>query len=122
MSGTKRQLALRKALRALVPGIPLDEAQAILERAGRAAMKTLPPTTALWLALTSHIRHRHTDYDTLLADGYDRDAARFFVAAATDDVLTSWGCARSVSEGGDEPEADAPDRARRTRSRRAPEP
>jgi hypothetical protein len=98
MSGTKRQMAIRGALRALVPGIPLDEAQDILARAGRPAMRELPPATALWLALTSHIRHRHTDYDTLLADGYDRDAARFFVAEPTDDVLTSWGCARSVSD------------------------
>lgn len=95
---TKRQMAIRAALRALVPGIPLDEAQDILIRAGRPALKELPPLTALWLALTSHIRHRHTEYDTLLADGYDRDAARFFVADATDDMLTSWGCARSVRD------------------------
>lgn len=102
MSGTKRQTAIRAALRALVPGIPLDEAQDILARAGRPALKELPPATALWLALTSHVRHRHTDYDALLAEGYDRDAARYFVAGATDDVLTSWGCARSVSDGGDQ--------------------
>jgi hypothetical protein len=98
MNGTKRQIAIRRALRALVPGIPLDEAQDILARATRPAMKELPPATALWLALTSHIRHRHTAYDVLLAEGYDRDAARFFVAGPTDDVLTSWGCARSVSD------------------------
>lgn len=98
MSGTKRQIAIRKALRALVPGIPLDEAQDILARAMRPAMKELSPTAALWLALTSHIRHRHTDYDALLAEGYDRDSARFFVVGPTDDVLTSWGCARMVGD------------------------
>lgn len=122
MSGTKRQLALRKALRGVVPGIPLDEAQDILERAGRSAMKTLPPQIALWLALTSHIRHRHTDYDMLLADGYDRDAARFFVAGATDDVLTMWGCGRSVSDGSDETigdESSGPAMARSPRGRKA---
>lgn len=98
MSGTKRQMAIRKALRALVPGIPLDEAEDILARAGRPAMRDLAPVTALWLALTSHVRHRHTDYDRLLGEGYDRDSARFFVADATDDVLTAWGCARSVRD------------------------
>ena len=63
--------------------------------------------TALWLALGSHIRHVHTDYDRLLAEGYDRDAARFFVADDTDAVLTGWGCQRSVSESGPEAEGEA---------------
>lgn len=98
MIGTKRQQAIRKALRALAPGIPLADAQIVLELAARAQMKALPPATALWLALGSHVRHAHTDYDRLLAEGYERDAARFFVIDETDDVLTSWGCQLSVAE------------------------
>lgn len=108
MAGTKRQKAIRGALRALAPGIPLSDAEAVLALAERRHMKTLPPATALWLALGSHVRHSHTDYDRLLGEGYERDAARFFVADDTDDVLTGWGCQRSVSEGVD-PEADAGD-------------
>jgi hypothetical protein len=96
MVGTKRQQAIRKALRALVPGIPLLDAEAVLALAGRVQMKALPPSTALWLALGSHVRHAHTDYDSLLAEGYERDAARFFVVDAIDDVLSGWGCQRSI--------------------------
>lgn len=98
MVGTKRQQAIRKALRALAPGIPLLDAEAVLALAGRAQMKSLPPSTALWLALGSYVRHSHTDYDRLLAEGYERDAARFFVVDAIDDVLSGWGCQRSIAE------------------------
>lgn len=98
MAGTQRQQAIRKALRALAPGIPLADAQAVLALAERRHMKDLPPSTALWLALGSHVRHVHTDYEQLLADGYEREAARFFVAEDTDSVLAGWGCQRSVTE------------------------
>lgn len=107
MAGTRRQQAIRKALRAVAPGIPLADAQAVIELAERRHMKDLPPSTALWLALGSYVRHAHTDYDRLLAEGYERDAARFFVADDTDAVLTGWGCQRSVVEDeGDEREGD----------------
>jgi len=123
MAGTMRQQAIRKALRALAPQIPLSDAQAVLELALRRHMRELPPATALWLALGSHVRHTHTDYDRLLGEGYDRDAARFFVAEETDAVLAGWGCQRSVVE--DEAEAgetDSPDEedAASVRVRRRP--
>ncbi|MFA6968200.1 DUF2293 domain-containing protein [Bosea sp. (in: a-proteobacteria)] len=98
MAGTQRQQSIRKALRALAPGIPLADAQAVVALAERRHMKDLPPTTALWLALGSHVRHVHTDYEHLLADGYDREAARFFVVDDTDAVLAGWGCQRSVAD------------------------
>lgn len=110
MAGTQRQQAIRKALRALAPGIPLADAQAVLALAERRHMKDLPPATALWLALGSHVRHVHTDYEQLLADGYEREAARFFVAEETDGVLAGWGCQRSVTE-----LVEAEDEAIRTR-------
>jgi len=109
MVGTRRQQAIRRAMRAFVPQIPLADAEPVLAAAERAAMKTLPPSTAAWLALTAHVRHVHTDYDALLDEGYARDAARFFVADATDAVLTRWGCARSVTAG-DEDGGDRSDR------------
>jgi hypothetical protein len=96
MSGTKRQQAIRRSLRGFVPHIPLDEAQDVVARACSPKMRALSPHAALWLALTSHVRHRHTDYDLLLDEGYERDAARFFVVDATDAVLAGWGCARGV--------------------------
>jgi len=99
MAGTKRQQAIRRALRALAPGIPLADAEAVISLAERRHMKDLPPSTALWLALGSHVRHSHTDYDRLLSEGYDRDSARFFVVEETDAVLSSWGCQRSVADG-----------------------
>lgn len=105
MAGTKRQQAIRKALRALAPGIPLSDAEAVIALAERRHMKDLPPSTALWLALGSHVRHSHTDYERLLAEGYDRDAARFFVLEKTDAVLSRWGCQRSVADG-EEAEAE----------------
>jgi hypothetical protein len=77
----------------------------VLTLAERRHMKDLPPATALWLALGSHVRHVHTDYEHLLADGYEREAARFFVADETDAVLAGWGCQRSVSERRGEDEA-----------------
>ena len=40
------------------------------------------------------MRHVHTDYDALLADGYDRDAARFFVVDRINEVLTGWRATR----------------------------
>jgi hypothetical protein len=40
------------------------------------------------------VRHAHTDYDRLLAEGYDRAAARFFVADAINAVLTRWRATR----------------------------
>jgi hypothetical protein len=56
----------------------------------------------VWLAATSHIRHRHTDYDALLAEGYDRDAARFFVIDMANDTLTAWGATRLIDPKDDE--------------------
>lgn len=61
-------------------------------------MKSLPPTIAVWLATIAHVRHTHTDYDKLLAEGYDRDSARFFVIDETNEVLTRWRATRLLEE------------------------
>lgn len=94
--GTKRQQAAIKALRGLAPLIPLSDAQDILAKAGGPSLRELTPNAAVWLALTSHIRHRYTDYDRLLREGYDRDAARFFVVEETERQLVAWGCTRGL--------------------------
>jgi hypothetical protein len=102
MAGTRRQQEIRKALRLTAPHIPYDEAQDVLAQAGRPAMKALPPSIALWLSLTSHVRHRHTVYEALLDEGYERDAARHFVIGETDAKLAEWGCARQVADDAEE--------------------
>jgi hypothetical protein len=57
---------------------------------------------AVWLAAIAHIRHEHTDYEKLLADGYDRDSARFFVVDQTNAVLTRWRATRLLDPDEDE--------------------
>ena len=52
---------------------------------------------AAWLSLTAYIRHRLTDYDELLDDGYDAESARFFVLDDMNGVLEEWGSPRRVS-------------------------
>ena len=53
--------------------------------------------TAAWLSLVAYVRHALTEYDDLLAQGYDQESARFFVAAAIDAVLNSWGARRKLA-------------------------
>ncbi len=96
--GTKRQKDMRKALRALLPRVPMHDAEAILQVALAGHLRHLPPSVALWLAATTHVRHELTDYDSLLEEGYERDAARFFVLGEMNDVLRNWGCNREAGE------------------------
>ncbi|MCX2723464.1 DUF2293 domain-containing protein [Roseibium salinum] len=89
--GTKRQKDMRKALRVLLPRVPMVHAEAILAAALAGHLRHLPPSIALWQATSSYIRHELTDYDVLLEDGYERDAARFFVLDDMNAVLEDWG-------------------------------
>ena len=91
---TNRRRAIARALTLLRPGAPYADIEAIRTEAGAKHMKDLPPSIAVWLATVAHVRHRHTDYEQLLAEGYDRDAARFFVIDRTNEVLTSWRATR----------------------------
>jgi hypothetical protein len=93
---TRRNLELRKALRALAPLIAYADSEPVLERAAKLTRADLTLGAALWLALVAHVRHRHTEYDALLAEGYDRDAARHFVVEQTERILLSWGCAKRL--------------------------
>jgi hypothetical protein len=53
--------------------------------------------TAAWLSLVAYVRHALTEYDDLLAQGYDQESARFFVAAAIEAVLNNWGVRRKLA-------------------------
>ena len=99
---TKRRRELARRLRELAPRMPLADFIAVETAATARHLRHLPPAIALWQALAAHIRHAHTEYDALLAEGYDRDAARHFVVEAMNDVLADWGCHRRID--GEEPD------------------
>jgi hypothetical protein len=99
---TGRNRAIAKALTALLPQAPYADIEAIRELASARKMRELPPPIAVWIATVTHVRHVHTEYDALLAEGYDRDAARHFVVEEINRVLTGWRATRLL----DEDEAD----------------
>ena len=101
-ASTGRRRAIAKALTALLPMAPYSDIEAIRADAGAKHMKTLPPGIAVWLATVAHIRHQHTDYDRLLDEGYDRDAARYFVVDAINAVLTRWRATRLLDPDDDD--------------------
>ena len=51
--------------------------------------KSLDEST-IRLAVIAHIRHTETNYDALLASGYDRREARAAVEAGVNQVLGRW--------------------------------
>jgi hypothetical protein len=92
--------AFGEAVRAAYPGCPAAEAAAIAGhaclkysgRVGRSAAARHFDATAIGLAVTAHVRHRHSPYDTLLARGSDRGDARQAVDGAVQTVLERWRC------------------------------
>lgn len=98
---TGRQRAVAKALTALLPIAPYADIEAIRSAANAPHLKTLPPAIAVWLATVAHVRHQHSDYDRLLDEGYDRDAARFFVIDEINAVLTRWRATRLLDPDND---------------------
>ena len=94
---TPRQKEMAKAITALAPQMPFADAEAIRPRLKRGGMRDLAPSTAVWLCTVAHIRHAYTEYDEILADGYGRDAARFFVLDAINDVLSDWQATRFLT-------------------------
>jgi hypothetical protein len=80
------------------PGCPATEAETIAQhacqkysgRVGRSAAARELDAAAIAMAVTAHVRHRHSEYDELLAKGWDRDEARTAVAAAVQGLLERW--------------------------------
>lgn len=78
--------------------MPAHEFGAVADHAvDSPALRTTSAENATWLSLVAYVRHSLTDYDALLADGYDRDSARHFVAAEIDVILAGWGARRRLS-------------------------
>lgn len=59
-------------------------------RVGRSASAKQLDEPAARLAVIAHIRHNETEYDSLLAQGYDRAGARARVEVTIDHVLARW--------------------------------
>lgn len=96
---TGRQKQIARRLRELAPRMPLADFQAVMAIAVAGHLRHLPPSIASSQALASHVRHAHTEYDQLLAENYDRDAARHFVLDAMNEVLARWGASPVAADG-----------------------
>jgi len=80
------------------PGCPAEEAGRIAEhacrkysgRTGRSAAAKEFDAEAIDLAVKARVRHNHTNYDQLLAQGWDRSEAREKVAPQVMDMIIRW--------------------------------
>jgi len=99
VNALSRRAAIEAALRQLAPKIPPHEFGAVIDHAlDSEGLSTAAPENAAWLSLVAYARHVFTDYDDLLAQGYDRDSARHFVADEMETVLSGWGVRRKLGE------------------------
>lgn len=85
-------------VRELFPHCPSDRESAIAEhacrkfsgRVGRSAAAKELDESAVRLAVAAHVRHVETQYDTMLAKGWDRRDARDRVRADVEEILLKW--------------------------------
>jgi hypothetical protein len=90
--------AIEAALKRLAPKIPPHEFGAVIDHARDSkGLRNAAPETAAWLSLVAYVRHVFTDYDELLAQGYDQDSARHFVMGEMAVKLTEWGVRRALT-------------------------
>jgi hypothetical protein len=92
-----KRSVIEDALRRLAPKIPPHEFGAVVDHAlDSRGLRAATPETAAWLSLVAYVRHALTEYDDLLAQGYDQDSARYFVADEIREVLAAWGSKRTL--------------------------
>ena len=85
-------------IRMLFPGCPREEASRIAAhtalrgsgRVGRSAAGRKLEEQALTAAVVAAVRHRHTNYDQLLAEGCERARARERVSGEVQEILEKW--------------------------------
>jgi len=93
-----KRMEIEGALSHLAPRIPKHEFEATVDHAmASKGLSHASAETAAWLSLVAYVRHALTEYDDLLAQGYDHESARFFVAADIDATLNSWGVRRKLT-------------------------
>lgn len=91
-------LQMTRQIEILFPGCPPAERAAIAEhtavrgsgRVGRTEAGRALEHAGLTVAVVAAVRHKHTNYDALLAKGMDRTRARQQVAERIDDILAAW--------------------------------
>lgn len=89
---------MSKAILEQFPNCPADEAHQIAAhaavrgsgRVGRSAAGRELDPKAITLAVIAHVRHLHTNYDTLLMNGVERGDAREQIREPLNAVLESW--------------------------------
>jgi hypothetical protein len=92
------QVRMAEEIRQLFPGCPSGRADEIARhagergsgRVGRSAAGRALDDHAITLAVVASVRHRDTEYDSLLMAGLARDEARDRVRGDIDDVLAEW--------------------------------
>ena len=99
---TKLQKEVAESLTRLAPGIPWADAETVRSEAASRRYRDFPPSVSVWLVLVAHIRHQHTEYQALIAEGYDRASARHFVIDGINQKLTEWRATRFISEDSDD--------------------
>ena len=75
----RREKEVKEHIREMLPRITVSDFEKIVEVSDRGHLRHLPSSIIAWQSITTHIRHNLTDYDELLTDGYEPDAARHFV-------------------------------------------
>jgi len=91
-------MIVEEAVRVFAPRAPDHEFEAIVDHAMMSqGLRMASPENAAWLSMVAYIRHRLTEYDRLLDEGYDQDSARFFVLEEINGVLEEWGSPKRVS-------------------------
>lgn len=94
-----RRAEIESALRHIAPRIPKHEFGAVIDHAlDSPGLQNASTEAATWLSMVAYVRHVLTDYDSLLAEGYDPDSARFYVLAEINEVLERWGVRRRVGD------------------------
>ena len=92
-----RRETIEAALRRLAPAIPDHECDAIVDRAvDSRGLKAASAESAAWLSMVAYIRHQLTEYDELLAQGYDAESARHFVLDDINAILGEWKVRRRI--------------------------
>ena len=87
-----------KQIRMQYPGCPTQEAEAIAGhacrkysgRVGRSSAARAFDAEAIELAVKAHVRHKHTNYDQLLSNGWERTEARSAVIEKLDQIMREW--------------------------------
>ncbi len=97
MKSIARQKEIKRLLRELIPLVPMEDFLAIEKTADSGHLRHLPPSIAAWQATTSRVRHAHSEYDAMMDEGYDKDAALHFVLDEMNEKLSHWGCSKLIS-------------------------